>query len=343
MKPVSYILMFLIPLSLLSACVDVDEKPNTRNGNFEALWTIIDEHYCFLDYKAQEYGLDWNAVHEKYKERADTVKTVFEQFRVFADMLAELRDGHVNLTSDFDNARYWDWHEKFSANFSDSLHRIYMGTDYGIAGGLKYRHFINDTDTIGYIYIGSFNTSFSENNLTYVLYLLQDCKGLILDLRNNGGGLLTLSERLASRFTEKKILTGYMRHKRGRGHSDFSDFEPQYVEPFDGLRWTKPVVVLTNRSVFSAANDCVNRLRCCENVTVVGDRTGGGGGLPFSSELPNGWAVRFSACPFYDVNKKDIEFGIEPDYKVDITSEDYQRGVDTILEYAIDMFTSLLP
>ena len=30
-----------------------------RKGNFEALWHIIDEQYCFLDYKAEEYGLDW--------------------------------------------------------------------------------------------------------------------------------------------------------------------------------------------------------------------------------------------------------------------------------------------
>ena len=53
----------LVPVS----CVDADEYEDTPTGNFEALWKIIDEHYCFFDYKQQEYGLDWNAVYHKYK------------------------------------------------------------------------------------------------------------------------------------------------------------------------------------------------------------------------------------------------------------------------------------
>ena len=51
----------LVPVS----CVDADEYEDTPTGNFEALWKIIDEHYCFFDYKQQEYGLDWNAVYHK--------------------------------------------------------------------------------------------------------------------------------------------------------------------------------------------------------------------------------------------------------------------------------------
>jgi C-terminal processing protease CtpA/Prc len=69
-------------------------------------------------------------------------------------------------------------------------------------------------------------------------------------------------------------------------------------------------------------------------VTLIGDTTGGGSGLPFSSELPNGWSVRFSASPIYNAQMQHIEFGIEPDIKIDITSDDYQRGVDTIIEKA---------
>ena len=69
-------------------------------------------------------------------------------------------------------------------------------------------------------------------------------------------------------------------------------------------------------------------------VVIVGDKTGGGSGLPFSSELPNGWSVRFSASPMYDPDMKHIEFGIEPDIKVDMTSEDIQKGKDTLIETA---------
>ena len=70
------------------------------------------------------------------------------------------------------------------------------------------------------------------------------------------------------------------------------------------------------------------------NVTLVGDRTGGGAGMPMSSSLPNGWVVRFSAVPMYDRNRQTTEFGIEPDYRVDITDEDHRRGKDTIIEFA---------
>ena len=67
----------------------------------------------------------------------------------------------------------------------------------------------------------------------------------------------------------------------------------------------------------------------------MGDQTGGGSGLPFSSELPGGWSVRFSASPLYDRELRHTEFGIAPEIPVHITTEDYQRSFDTIIERAI--------
>ena len=56
--------------------------------------------------------------------------------------------------------------------------------------------------------------------------------------------------------------------------------------------------------------------------------------MPFSSELPNGWSVRFSACPMYDADMQQIEFGIEPDIYVSLTQEDVARNKDTLIEKA---------
>ena len=75
-------------------------------------------------------------------------------------------------------------------------------------------------------------------------------------------------------------------------------------------------------------------MRHCPHVTIVGDRTGGGAGLPFSSELPNGWSIRFSACPMYDTDKQSTENGIEPDIKVGLRTDDFLRGRDTMIETA---------
>ena len=69
-------------------------------------------------------------------------------------------------------------------------------------------------------------------------------------------------------------------------------------------------------------------------ITVIGDKTGGGSGLPFTSEMPNGWSIRFSASPMFDPEMNQLEFGIDPDIKVDISTEDYARGIDTIIEEA---------
>ena len=331
MKKIFLPLLYVISFVCLSSCIDEDEHSDTPAGNFEALWQIIDEHYCFFDYKQHEYGLDWQAVYNKYKVRVNDRMTEVQLFEVLCDMLAELRDGHVNLSSSYDYGRYWTWQEAYPKNFSDSLERKYLGTDYKISSGMSYR--VLD-DNIGYIRYDSFQNPIGEGNLDDVLSYLALCRGIIIDIRNNGGGDLNNAERLASRFVKEKTLVGYMQHKTGKGHNDFSSLEPQYLEPSSNLRWHKPVCVLTNRSVFSAANEFAVMMRALPNVKLVGDHTGGGSGMPMSSSLPNGWIVRFSACPMYDKDKQQTEFGIAPDYNVSLTDEDTQRGIDTIIEAA---------
>ncbi len=320
-------LLSLILLFTLTSCIDEEEKPDTPQGNFEALWQIIDEHYCFFDYK----DIDWNQIHDIYKVRANQYINREQLFEILTDMLSELRDGHVNLYTAFDNGRNWCWHEDYPTNFSDTLQRRYLGTDYRIAGSLRYK--ILD-DNVGYVYYGSFTSPIGEGNLDEVIQYLMFCQGMILDIRSNGGGDLTNAQKLAARFCNEKTLVGYIQHKTGKGHNDFSTPEPQYISPSSNLRWHKPVVLLTNRGVYSAANEFTTYMKCFPQVTVVGDHTGGGSGLPFTASLPNGWTVRFSACPTYDRNHNQAEFGIAPDHQVSLTHSDFARGKDSIIEYA---------
>lgn len=324
-----------IGVGILSSCVDVDEMSNDVSGNTESLWRIMDEHYCFFDEKKTELGVDWNDVHKRYTANADPGMSRSQLFEFLGRMIGELKDGHVNLQSGFDLARNWSWKEDYPTNFSDTLQRKYLGTDYKISSGMCYR--ILD-DNIGYVYIESFAYVMGDGNLDEVLLYLSPCKALILDIRSNGGGMMTEAEKLAARFCNEKTLVGYLRHKTGGGHNDFSGMKEQYIEPSSGIRWQKAVCLLTNRGVYSAANEFAKYMKAIGKntgrVTVVGDRTGGGAGMPYSAELPNGWSVRFSACPMYDTEKRCVESGVEPDVKVSITDVDFLKGEDTIIEVA---------
>jgi len=327
-----FIILLLFPI--FSSCVDEDEFSNDSRGNFEALWKIIDEHYCFFSYKKAAYGLDWDEVYTRYSKQIDDNMSQAQLFEVLGNMLAELRDGHVNLYAAWDVARNWSWHEDFPSNVNDSLLNKYLGTDYRIAGSLRYR--ILD-DNIGYVRCSSFQSEMGDGNLDEIFAYLAPCTGLIIDLRDNSGGLLSAAEHLAARFINEETLVGYMQHKSGTGHDDFSAMEEQRLKPSSGIRWQKTTAVLTNRQVYSAANEFVKYMKIFDNVTIVGDKTGGGAGLPFSSELPNGWSVRFSACPMYDVQQQPTEFGIEPDVSVSLSDADVARGEDSIIEKAREL------
>ena len=73
------ILLTLLPL--LNGCI-----------REEALWKIIDEQYCFLDYKQ----IDWDAIHDKYQPLITPGMSYDGLFEILGNMLAELKDGHVN-------------------------------------------------------------------------------------------------------------------------------------------------------------------------------------------------------------------------------------------------------
>ncbi len=330
MKKTLLLMLLSLPL-LLCSCVNEEEQDNTPQGNFHALWTLIDQNYCFLDYKAQEIGLDWNAVRARHKGRIADDMTDMQLFEVLTDMLSELQDGHVNLYTAGDVARYWKWFEDYPKNWDQELRDSYLGHDYMIASGLKYR--ILD-DNIAYVVCESFSNGIGNGNVSQMLYNLRSCNGMIIDVRGNGGGQLNYSERLASHFTNERILTGYTIHKTGPAHDAFSEPYPNYLEPSDGMRWQKKVVVLTNRECYSATNIFVRDMAQCPNVTILGDRTGGGSGMPFSSELPNGWQVRYSAEPSLDINQKHIEFGITPDIECSLDEAAALQGRDTLIETA---------
>ncbi len=320
--------LLLLLFLFLPACELTEMQfDNHPRGNFDALWTILDRNYCFFDYKE----IDWDAVYAEYSARITSDMSSDALFKLMGEMLAELKDGHVNLAAAPDITRYWQWQDDYPVNFDPTIQKYYLGKDFGIASSMRYKI---QEDNVGYLYYGSFSNDVGESSLDQILSRMAICHGLIIDVRNNGGGNLTNVERITSRFFNERTLIGYISHKVGPGHDDFSPLFPKYVESSDRVRYQKPVVVLTNRGCYSATNEFVSIMKYAPNVLVMGDKTGGGSGLPFTSELPNGWSIRFSASPMFNAEKEHIEFGVEPDIYVSMKDVDKEKNKDTMIEEA---------
>ena len=328
----TYTHIFCIALMLLlTACHSKDEMPFSMDPvtNVEALWQIIDTRYCYVE----EKGVDWNAVHDIYVEKARQLpqNDQVAMFDLCAEMLNLLQDGHVNLYAPFDRSYCTSWYDTYPANYNAQLQALYL-RDYRVAGSLYYCTV--DHDSIGYIYYSSFSNSFSIGNLAWVFNAFKDCRGLIIDVRNNGGGDLNNAYKLAAPFFKESRTIGYWQHKTGPGHNDFSKMEELKVDAsISGIKWLRPTVVLSNRRSYSATNMFINMMRYADNAIIVGGTSGGGGGMPMSYEMPCGWTVRFSSVRMYDASKKDIEQGIEPHVLVTMQSTDK----DDIIEKAIEL------
>lgn len=340
MKHIISLLCAISLIGLFTSCHSLDEKANNPRGNFEALWNEIDTRYCFLE----EKNLDWNEIHTRYGAKITDGMTSQQLFGVLSDMLDELRDGHVNLSSPFATSYYRRWWSDYPQNFDKRIiQQNYFNFNYRQLGAFMYGLL---PQNIGYIHYSSFEGDFGPGNIDYILAYFAAANALIIDVRDNGGGSLDNVADLVNRFIDKRILAGYIIHKTGPGHNDFDKPFAYYIDPIgDGhYRWSRPVVVLCNRSTFSAANNFVSIMKLIPGVTVVGATTGGGSGMPYSSELPNGWGVRFSACSILDAQGKTTESGVEPTEgcAVDMTPSGIADGRDEILDFAVRHINSVL-
>lgn len=140
----------------------------------------------------------------------------------------------------------------------------------------------------------------------------------------------------AGHFMKEKTLVGYSAHKNGKGHDDFEEPSEMYCKPSAKYNWAdKQTALLTNRGVYSTANLFTSALKHAPNVIQVGQICGGGGGLPMTHHLPNGWWVVFASNILLDTEMNHIEPGIAPDYEAEIGDFKSTRK-DGIVEKAIE-------
>ena len=184
---------------------------------------------------------------------------------------------------------------------------------------------------VGYLRITSFNEQTQpgvEQGLKELRAGIGDgMKGLVLDLRNNPGGLLEQAVSVSSSFLER----GEIVSTRGRRADNASRFNAETGDLLDGL----PMVVLINGGSASASEIVAGALQDHRRAVVLGTRSFGKGSVQSIVPLPGDRAMRLTTARYYTPSGRSIQAkGIEPDIEVERTSieevevEDRRRESD---------------
>jgi hypothetical protein len=336
---VSFRIVIPTVTAYISAPVDLSFAAQSASmapeANFEALWQGYDANYSFFELKK----INWDSLHSVYRPQVTSTTNDVQLLQIMSSMLSILKDGHVNLLTPIGNYFYSGWWTPYPTNFLgvNGVAR-YLAVDYGysVASLMRYG---KTADSIGYIYIGSFsggNASQWTSAIDVIVDSLKNTRGIIFDLRNNGGGSDSYASILASRFANALHVFSYVKWRNGPKHSDFTDYQSLTIQPGGPRQYAKRLTVLTNRRCFSSAEEAILMMKSLPQVTTIGDTSGGGSGNPLINQLPNGWTYWVPHWIEYTADKKAYEgTGLPPDIPIWISRADSIAGRDAILERAI--------
>lgn len=305
-----------------------DQASTDPLTNFNYLWNEVDKKYSYFELK----GIDWSAIGDRYRDSISSDMNEEELFHVMGRMLNELRDDHTNLIAPFDISVY-DAALNHEPNYNERTIREHYLPEVMHTGA--FTHNFLDGDSIAYVRYASFMSTVTNEDLDFILNRYRNTKGLILDLRVNGGGSIFNIPMIMERFVDEHVLVGYSQTRNGPGHDDFSDPVGFYFNAYDGIRYEKPVIILVDRGSYSATTFLSLTTKALDNVQLLGDTTGGGGGLPNGGQLPNGWTYRFSVTRMLDLDLVNYaEDGVPPDIAASFDWSDLTH--DAILDRAIE-------
>ncbi len=189
---------------------------------------------------------------------------------------------------------------------------------------------MGDDNTVGYIRLARFSGE-SSREVAEAITSLQDqgAESLILDLRNNGGGLLNAAVEVADHF----LIDGPILYQVSKDEG-----EREYLATSETLAPDIPLVVLINAGTASASEIVAGALRDRERATLIGDHQSyGKGSVQLVYDLSDGSSVHVTSARWFTPNRHQIDQqGLQPDILVEVTQEAIDNGRDEVLNRAID-------
>lgn len=163
-------------------------------------------------------------------------------------------------------------------------------------------------DKIGYIKITGFEDQTSEDFTTALRDLeVKGAKGLIIDLRNNGGGLVDEGVEIADKLMGKGTIT-YLQDRNGK---------KEYYES-DGQKTNLPYVVIVNDGTASTSEIVAAAIKDSDEGQLVGITTFGKGIVQSTSQLPDGDAIKLTIKQYFSPLGTTIhKIGVTPDFVVE--------------------------
>lgn len=333
-----YILLFCLTAFFFASCerafMEKDEAKDPVSV-FDYLWDKVDQQYAFFDVK----GVNWDSVREVYCPKVYDDIDKDSLFHVCATMLNTLQDGHTNLISSFNVSRNDSVYYRMIAHKNidaDVVTMNYLTLNYHTTGAFAHNA-IRD-GKVAYVRYSSFENAISEDALKYIMNRYKDCQGMVLDLRQNGGGSINNISMLLSIFDNHKQPLYTTQIKSGKEHDAFSELKTVYASDTCILNtpYNKPVAVLIDRGSYSATSFFAVCTQAYDNIRLFGDYSGGGLGLPNGGALPNGWTYRFSITRTIALDGQNYENGVPPQERVILDPACTAQGIDNVIETAAD-------
>ena len=182
--------------------------------------------------------------------------------------------------------------------------------------------------TIGYIQLSRFSGESSQEVGAAIQDLQsQGATHLILDLRQNGGGLRDAAVEVVDHFLEDGPVL-YLESQK--------DGERVFNATAGSVAPTEPLVVLIDGGTASASEIVAGALQDRDRAVLIGSRTFGKGSVQLVFDLSDGSSVHVTSARWLTPNRNQIDqSGLEPDIAVELTQEDIENGRDPALEEAI--------